>query len=1056
MRAVFCALLALGLNCSIIPSTRAANTFTVTGSMSAAREPHTATLLPNGNVLVAGGTGTSFYGLSSAELYDPGIEIWVPTGAMNAARAGHTATLLHNGKVLVTGGFDYQPGPGGSILSSAELYDPATETWATTGLMRIPHEFHTATLLPNGKVLVAGGYNDSGYRGLTSAELYDPATGTWTATDSTSAPRSAGHTATLLPNGKVLLTGGLDIDADTGYFTLSSAELYDPATGTWVPTGAMSAPRAGHTATLLHNGKVLVSGGIDIEGNSGTTLSSAELYDPATGTWAPTGAMNTGLSSLTATLLPNGNVLVAMGINSDGTVLSSAELYDPATGTWATTGAMSAPREGHTATLLHNGKVLFAGGDDGTTVISSAELYSTPTNWTPLPTAPGPIGLMILQSDGTVLAHNADGATPSNTWYRLKPDSYGHYVSGTWDNIGPFTTMNDTRLFYSSQILKDGRLFVAGGEYPENGTGGENAEVYNPVNNEWTPAPASGHTFSDSNSAILPDGRVLVALVEGTLRSTIIFDPVANDWNAGPTCLGIHNECTWVKLPDDSILMVDRDSTSSERYIPSLNQWVADATVPVSLYDSFDHECGAAFLLPNGKAIFFGSLGLTAIYTPSGTNAPGTWIAGPYIAVGAGTADAPAAILPDGKILCAVSPIPKKNDDYPSPTFFCQYDYVTNIFTLESTPTSDTINHPAYQGTMLVLPDGTALYSDFTNQIYSYQPRGTPLAAGKPTISGITANADGSFHLSGTQLNGISEGSCYGDDNQNSTNYPIVRLTSGSGTVYYARSYNWSSTGVRTGANPVTTEFAVLGVPVGIYSVSVIANGIASDPVSLTIAVATLAATFSASNSATLNGTVNANGSSTAVSFDYGTSIAYGTNIPGTPSLITGSSATAVSANLSGLTAGTTYHFRIKAVSAAGTVYGPDQMFTTLTSIESWRQQYFGTTVNIGNAADTADPDRDGFTNLFEFTAGLIPNDATSRFRSSVEAVSGQPGHKAIIFSPLVVGRTYVVKYKASLGDATWTNLTNITTSDSGAERTVIDLLAVSGLRFYHVEITLP
>ena len=446
--------------------------------------------------------------------------------------------------------------------------------------------------------------------------------------------------------------------------------------------------------------------------------------------------------------------------------------------------------------------------------------------WTPLAhTPPGSVGLMMLLSDGTVMAANSG---TSNAWYRLTPDSQGHYVNGTWTTLTPMT---DTRLYYSSQVLMDGRVFVAGGEY---GTGGSAGETYDPLTNAWTPAPAPGHRFSDSNSEILPDGRVLVALVEGTLKSTLIFDPLAGGgagtWSVGPNCIGIHNESAWVKLPDNSVLFVDRGTRNSERYIPALNQWVADATVPVDLYDPFGLEKGAGLLLPNGNVFFLGSLGHTAIYTPSGSVAVGSWIAGPDIPNLSGTPDAPAAMMVNGKILCAVSPVPTSANHFPTPTTFYEYDYVANAFTPVATPTGGTLNHSSYFGTMLGLPDGTVLYADFNSQIYSYAPGGAPLAAGKPVIATIAQNGNGSFHLTGTQLNGISQGSCYGDDNQNATNYPIVRLTSGS-NVYYARTYNWSSTGVQTGNTPVTTEFTLpAGLPQAAYSLAVVANGIASDP----------------------------------------------------------------------------------------------------------------------------------------------------------------------------------------------------------------------------------
>ena len=299
--------------------------------------------------------------------------------------------------------------------------------------------------------------------------------------------------------------------------------------------------------------------------------------------------------------------------------------------------------------------------------------------WTSLAnTAPGSVGLMMLLSDGTVIAANS---ATSNAWYRLTPNSQGSYVNGTWTTLAP---MISTRLYYSSQILKDGRLFVAGGEY---GTGKTLGETYNPLTNTWTAAPVPGHTFSDSNSEILPDGRVLVALVEGSLTGTIIYDPTANSWTLGPNSNGIHNESAWVKLQDDSVLMVDRNTTNSERYIPSLNQWVTDATVPVALYDPYGLEKGAGLLLPNGKAFFLGSLGHTAIYTPSGSTAQGSWVAGPDIPNSSGTPDAPAAMMVNGKILCAVSPVPTSGNHFPSPTTFYEYDYVANAFTSVATPT---------------------------------------------------------------------------------------------------------------------------------------------------------------------------------------------------------------------------------------------------------------------------------------------------------------------------------------------------------------------------------
>lgn len=286
------------------------------------------------------------------------------TGSVSSTREKHASTLLPDGKVLVAGGI---AGPAWVQQVSSDLYDPATGLWSATGALSTGRISHTSTLLPNGKVLVTGGQGASGI--LSSGELYDPAAGTWATTGTMTSMRIA-HKATMLPNGKVLVTGG-----SSGAAGLTSSELYDPATATWtLTTGAMTNARYYHTETLLPNGKVLVTGG----GVSGAAMASSELYDPAADTWSVTGALNDSRMYHTATLLPNGKVLVTGGLG--GAALASSELYDPATGIWtATTSPLTDARYYHTATLLPNGKVLVTGGAVGSAVASS-ELYDQSTN----------------------------------------------------------------------------------------------------------------------------------------------------------------------------------------------------------------------------------------------------------------------------------------------------------------------------------------------------------------------------------------------------------------------------------------------------------------------------------------------------------------------------------------------------------------------------------------------------------------------------------------------------------------------------------------------------
>jgi hypothetical protein len=305
----------------------AAGVWTPSGKMAIGRTLHTATLLSNGRVLVTGGHFTATDSSATCELYDPASGTWTETGEMANARGSHTATLLRNGKVLVAGGFNRNTG---SAVSTTELYDPGTGTWTSAGSLAQARDNQTATLLPNGKVLVAGGAPDNlQFTSLSSVEVYDPDAGTWTTENTMSFPRQA-HTSTLLPDGRVLIAGGFSV----GYFT-SSAEIYDPAARTWNATGDLGTSRGVHSATLLPNGKVLAAGG-----NHNTlgapilvALFSAELYDPATGTWTASRSLNAARSTHTATLLPSGQVLIAAGFYFDNNVqLSSAELYDSITG----------------------------------------------------------------------------------------------------------------------------------------------------------------------------------------------------------------------------------------------------------------------------------------------------------------------------------------------------------------------------------------------------------------------------------------------------------------------------------------------------------------------------------------------------------------------------------------------------------------------------------------------------------------------------------------------------------------------------------------------------
>jgi hypothetical protein len=353
----------------------AAPQFQATGSMETPRVYNTATLLANGEVLIAGGSNGVDV-VSSAELFNPQTGSFTPTGSMNTGRSIHTATLLQNGKVLITGGSD-DTGP----LATAELYDPSNGTFTPTGSMETARQGGTATLLNSGKVLVTGGLNLSSAVAL--AELYDPNSGTFTPTGNMTTTRYY-HTAILLSDGDVLISGGAQGGGNN--CSLVVAELYNSSNGTFKATGNMDTAQVFDAVTLLNGGNVLVGGGF---GSCGPPLSTVELFDPGAGTFTVTGNMTTARARETATVRNNGTVLVTGGVSEinvppgcigscqqDLLSISSAELFDPIAGTFAAISDMTTARANHTATLLNNGAVLITGGFDvNGNGLATAELY---------------------------------------------------------------------------------------------------------------------------------------------------------------------------------------------------------------------------------------------------------------------------------------------------------------------------------------------------------------------------------------------------------------------------------------------------------------------------------------------------------------------------------------------------------------------------------------------------------------------------------------------------------------------------------------------------------
>lgn len=479
------------------------------------------------------------------------------------------------------------------------------------------------------------------------------------------------------------------------------------------------------------------------------------------------------------------------------------------------------------------------------------------------------IGTMMLLPDGSVMAQQAG---ESNAWYRLTPDSSGSYATGSWTQAG---SMNFSRLYFGSNVLPNDKLFLVGGEYSNatTTTGGSltnTAEMYDMATNTWSNIASvpsslvgtwswsedgqssSGTPFGDDPSVVLPDGKILAGFIFS--GKTLIYDPAANTWSLGPTKLrnDRSDEETWVKLPNGNILSYDvfTSSPSAQMFVPAANptagnegQWVDAGTPPVSLTSSaVEFELGPASLLPDGDVFFEGATGHTALYHYQ-TN---TWTQGPDILspTGAlmGADDAPAAVLPNGNVLFTADSV--SIDTYSPPTAIFDYDPGTNTIT-QVAGLADMIlsAQGSYVDRMLVLPNGQVAFTvgdylrgavngvSFPSALFFFTPSGAPASTWRPSVGNIVSHGGGSFTLTGVQLNGISEGASYGDDAEMSENYPIVQFRSLTGNVYYATSSNWTSEGVQTGSQTVSTNFQLpAGFVAGTYYVTVSAAGISSVP----------------------------------------------------------------------------------------------------------------------------------------------------------------------------------------------------------------------------------
>jgi N-acetylneuraminic acid mutarotase len=532
----------------------------VSNPMQVARRQHTATLLNNGLVLIVGGGNSAQFPTAGADLYDPATNAFTSAASLTTGRDRHTATLLADGKVLVFGGHR-----NGTVVNTAEIYNPANNSWTTPAATGTGRWFHSATLLNNGKVLLAGGQPTTG--ATKAVELFDPSNNTFT---TNAAPNQlvfarARHTATLLPNGKVLLLGGMATNP------IAAVELYDPATNVFTQVGGLLPEnRSHHAAALLPNGRVLITGGFDGLYFLGTSL----FYDSATGSWTATGGyLNTNLQlRATTTLMPNGRVLNVGGapdLNIQSATAAATE-YVPSTGTWLITNPMSVARTSAGAVLLSNGKVLVYGGSNSSVpTLASAELYDPTT--------------------------------------RL------------WSTTG---SMNVGRVGGQAVVLPNGRVFVAGGYTSTGGVMNQSitAEIYDPQTGVWTPCSQMGMRV-DFSMTLLNNGKVLAAggRVTDQLQLTNtakLYDPAADTWtDTGSLNIARHSHTAQL-LPNGNVLIISGNGTATcEIYNPTTGLWSLTGSLP------------AARLLPQAEVLLNGKVML--INTEANVGAFGTHVYDP-------------------------------------------------------------------------------------------------------------------------------------------------------------------------------------------------------------------------------------------------------------------------------------------------------------------------------------------------------------------------------------------------------------------------------------------
>jgi hypothetical protein len=476
--------------------------------------------------------------------------------------------------------------------------------------------------------------------------------------------------------------------------------------------------------------------------------------------------------------------------------------------------------------IVPSGRAVLFTGHTGTT--SPWQVIANAPSFNP--------GAMLLLTDGTLLVQDQgvnNGGT--NAWWKLTPDITGSYVNGTWSQVASLIAKYQP-LYFADAVLPDGRVIIEGGEYNLGKEVWTNqGAIYDPVANSWTPVkPPKGSEWSrigDGPGTVLANGTFMLGAsgYSGTTAEALLTESSLK-WKAtGSGKADGNGEEGWSLLPNGDVLTVDtNDGTNTEIYSPATKAWTSAGGTPASLING--GEVGPQVLQPDGTVFAVGATGANAVYA-SGT---GTWAAAPSFPVIGGAqydvADGASAVLPDGNVLVDASP-----GVYQTPVHFWEFDG-TNLTQVADTPNAPNLS--SFDGFMIVLPTGQVMFNDRVGSIEFYNSTGAPKAAWLPVITSVptTLTHGSSYTVSGKQLGGLTQAAAYGDDYQAATNYPLVRLTvTATSHVFYARTSGFTAMGVAPAAKSSASFLVPAGIETGAATLQVVANGIASKPVSVTI-----------------------------------------------------------------------------------------------------------------------------------------------------------------------------------------------------------------------------